>query len=106
MGGKMKVLFVLFATLSLALAQVSRREIGVALIQKNQDGCLTCVDDIMKAVADCSAQDVDLLTCITEAIGRPAIVSTAFAKFWKLLADLTTSAPRGFFPKGLDAISS
>merc|ERR1712001_767888 len=34
-----------------------------------QDGCLTCVEDIMKAVADCQGDDVNILQCITEALG-------------------------------------
>merc|ERR1712038_245368 len=34
-----------------------------------QDGCLTCVEDIMKAVADCQGDDVNILECITEALG-------------------------------------
>merc|ERR1712098_175485 len=65
----MKVVLVLALFLAVAAAEVSKAQISKALIQNGQDGCLTRVDDIMKAVADCSNSDVDLLTCITEAIG-------------------------------------
>merc|ERR1711970_187490 len=62
--------YILFVTLfSLALAQVSKRSVVDALNENGQDGCLACVDDIVNAVDDCQDENVDLLVCITEAIG-------------------------------------
>merc|ERR1719239_1096361 len=65
----MKVTLVLLALATVALAEVSKRQVGVALVEREQDGCLTCVDDIMLAIADCGNSDVDILTCIADALG-------------------------------------
>merc|ERR1712228_266061 len=65
----MKTIFVLLAIFSIACAQIARKSVSDALIDNGKDGCLTCVDDIVKAVADCSAEGANILNCITEAIG-------------------------------------
>merc|ERR1711872_405831 len=65
----MKTALVLLAVIALAAAQVSKMSIVDTMIATGKDGCLVCVDDIVKAVADCKDENVNLLTCITEAVG-------------------------------------
>merc|ERR1711915_147369 len=60
---------VLLALACIVSAEVSKDEVMMGLMEKGEDGCLVCVDDIMLAVADCSGSEVDLLQCITEALG-------------------------------------
>merc|ERR1711970_1200066 len=47
-------------------------QVGEMMIQdeqNGQEGCLVCVEDIMKAIADCQGEGIDILKCITESLG-------------------------------------
>merc|ERR1712117_485288 len=65
----MRTLFVLLALASIACAQIARKSIADSLVETGKDGCFTCVDDIVKAVADCANTDLDVLVCVTDALG-------------------------------------
>merc|ERR1712168_535363 len=65
----MKIFLALFALVSVALAQASNEEVKEVMRANNEDGCLTCVDDIVKAIAECGADNANILECITDAIG-------------------------------------
>merc|ERR1711872_733673 len=80
----LRVTFLLFALFSIALAQVSRMTIQESLMAQGKDVCLVCVDDIVKAVEDCQDEDVNILTCITEAVGAASDCAHCICEIWSI----------------------
>merc|ERR1711937_477237 len=87
-------IIIALALISVTVAQVSRYEVGTALIQSNKDECLVCVDDIMLAIADCTSDDLDLLLCITESLGAASDCLSCVCEILAIIGGYDDVCPR------------
>merc|ERR1711872_138063 len=52
-----------------------------------------CVDDIVKAVEDCQDEDVNILTCITEAVGAASDCAHCICEILEHIIDVSDICP-------------